>query len=117
MNDIISSFRADVRGVLGDNVEPLRHTEAQIDRAVVDAFRRMFSVRPESRYVNGVLKTFDFPSADSDLETFQVSFDPRWRMGIVYFAAARRYESDVVDAVNRELAASYFKQADAVFAS
>ena len=38
-------------------------------------------------------------------------------MGIVYFAAARRYESDVIDAVNRELAASYFKQADAVFAS
>ena len=117
MNDIISSFRADVRGVLGDNVEPLRHTDAQIDRAVVDAFRRMFSVRPESRYVNGVLKTFDFPSADSDLETFRVSFDPRWRMGIVYFAAARRYESDVVDAVNRELASSFFKQADAVFAS
>lgn len=117
MTDTIASFRTDVRGILGDNTSPLRHTDEQIDRAVVDALRRMFSIRPESRYVSGVLKDYTFPSSDTDLAAFQIDYDPRWRMGIVYFAAARRYESDVIDAVNRELAAAYFKQADAVFSA
>ena len=117
MTFAISEFRKDVRDVLGDAGTDRRHSDADIDRAVVDAFRRMRAVRPDSRYVDGVLKDYVFPSAESDLAGFQVAFDERWRTGIVYHAAARRFEADVIDAVNRELAASYFKQADAAFMS
>lgn len=113
----ISDFRRDVRDILGDAGADRRHTDESIDLAVVDGVIHMRAVRPDSRYVNGVLKDYDFPSAPSELESFVFDMDPRWRTGVVYYAAARRYEADVVDAVNRELAAAFFKQADAVFAS
>lgn len=113
----ISDFRNDVRGVLGDLGTDRHHADADIDRAVVDGIRRMHSVRPESRYVNGVLFDYVFPTDSDDIADFSVSFDERWRLGVVYYAAYRRFECDVIDAVNRELAASYLKQSDAVFAS
>lgn len=116
MTYAISEFRKDVRAILGDAGTDRRHQDGDIDLAVVDAIRHMRSVRPDSRYVGGVLKDYEFPTS-GDLAPFTVEFDARWRTGVVYYAAARRFESDVIDAVNRELAASYFKQADAVFAS
>lgn len=113
----VSDFRNDVRGVLGDLGTDRHHSDTDIDFAVVDGIRRMRSVRPDSRYVNGVLVDYDFPSDADDIADFHVAFDERWRLGVVYYAAYRRFECDVVDAVNRELAASYLKQSDAVFAS
>ena len=118
MSSAISSFRGDVRAITRDtNSANYHHTDAEIDLFTVDAIRHMRSVRPESRYVDGELTDITFPTAAAEIAAFAVEFDGRWRLGIVYYAAARAFETDVTDSVNRELAAGYFKQADAVFAS
>ena len=118
MEFTVNSFVADVRAVTGDtDANDYRHTDAAVRLFVVDGLRRLFAVRPDSRYANGVIEDYDFPSTDAELSPFTIDIEPRWRMGVVYHAAARCFETDVVDAVNRELAAGYFKRADEVFAA
>jgi hypothetical protein len=52
-----------------------------------------------------------------ELLAYQVTYDERWELGIVYYAAARCYEMSITDSVSLQLAQTLKQQADAVFAS
>lgn len=117
----LGNFITDIRGILRDPTVQ-GHTphwsDTEILRAVCDGFRRLWAVRPESRYTGAGVRLEDvvFP-ADDGLSSFNVTLDPRWTLGIVYFAVARCWEKDVTDTVTMQMADGYFKKADAVFAS
>lgn len=119
MTKTIDSFKSEIREILRDpevTGGTPHYSDDKIRAGVVDGFRRLYAVRPESRYVGGVLTDVEFPE-DNTLGSFQVTFEDRWRLGIVYFAVARCFEADVTDTVNMQLAADFKKQADAVFAA
>ena len=114
----IQSFISDARSILRDTVsERYHYTDMQILLGCVDGFRRLFAFRPESRYIDGVLTDVTFPDTENTLKVFQVSFEEKWRLGIVYYAVARCLETDVTDTVNMQLSQQYRQMADQVFAS
>lgn len=118
MTKTISDFRTAIRQITQDpagSVSP-HHTDAELDQFTVDAFRRLFALRPDTRYdASGRLADIVFPTDANQLAAFSVTFDERWNLGIVYAAASRAFETDVTDSVNRELSISYLQKADAEF--
>lgn len=113
----LASFIPEVRRITRDTSasDPIHH-DSDVYHALVDAFRHLYAIRPESRYSTiGQIEDIDFPKDDAALESFVVSFDDRWRLGILYFAAARCYEADVTDSVNLQLAQALLQKADAEF--
>lgn len=114
----VSEFIPDVRKITRDtdSASPFR-SDADICRAVVDAILHLRSVRPEARYDDECrLADVAFPADADALAAFEVTLNEAWRMGVVYYASARCYESDVTDSVNLQLAQTYFKRADEAFA-
>jgi hypothetical protein len=113
----LSTFVPEVRRITRDTSasDPI-HQDSDVYHALVDAFRHLYAIRPESRYSNvGQIEDIDFPKDDASLGDFVVSFDDRWRLGILYFAASRCYEADVTDSVNLQLAQTLLQKADAEF--
>lgn len=118
------------------------YTDAQIAAWAEEGVRRMYAVRPSSRYGDGAIDDQVFPpqpppplpdsasAADraernaeiatktAALMAFEVRVnEPRWRAGVVYFAVARAHEVGVTDSVNLQLAQTMKRQADEVFMS
>lgn len=122
MTCTLSAFVPDVRRILRDNAAGASgsyyYTDAQICAGIVDAFRHLNSVRPESRYnENCELVDLDYPSeTSSNITTFSVYFCDEWRLGLIYFAAARCYEADIKDTVHQQLAKDLFLKAEQNFA-
>lgn len=115
MTCTISSFVTEIRDLTRDTITPYHHPDLLIHKAVKDAFVHMQSVRPESRYEGMRLVDTEFPEADSDLGAFEITFDRRWRLGILYYAAARCYEADITDSVNLQLAQTLLQKSDVEF--
>ena len=117
-NYTLGGLIPNVREILRDTDNTRYHyTDMQILLGAVDGFRRLLCIRPEARYVGGVLADVTFPSTELELKAFSVSIEDRWRLGLVYFAASRCYEIDVTDTVNMQLSQQYRQMADATFAS
>lgn len=110
----IASFTKEIRDLTRDTIIPYHHDDPLIFAAVRDAFIHLQSVRPESRYIGITLCDTDFPEVDG-LGDFEITFDERWRLGIIYFAAARCYEADITDSVNLQLADTLTKKAELEF--
>lgn len=109
----------DIRGILRDPVREGKtpfFANLTILRGIIDGYRALCSSRPEARYIDGRLTDLEFPEAEADLIVFDMNIDVRWRLGIVYFAVARCYETGVNDSVNAQLAANYKQQANQEFA-
>lgn len=120
MTATLGTFVDEVRGILRDpqtTGSTQHYTDTAILRAVMDGFRRLWNIRPDSRYTGDNLTINDvvFPTDPTQYSTFPVSFDERWRLGVIYFAVARCWEQDVTDTVTLQLAAEFFKKADAIF--
>lgn len=117
-NYTLGGLIPNVREILRDTDSTRYHyTDMQILLGAVDGFRRLLGIRPEARYVGGVLADVTFPPTELELKAFSVSIEDRWRLGLVYFAASRCYEIDVTDTVNMQLSQQYRQMADATFAS
>ena len=117
-NYTLGGLIPNVREILRDTDNTRYHyTDMQILLGAVDGFRRLLGIRPEARYVGGVLADVTFPSTELELKAFSVSIEDRWRLALAYFAASRCYEIDVTDTVNMQLSQQYRQMADATFAS
>jgi hypothetical protein len=115
MTCTVAQLLPDVRKVL--DVTEDGYADEDLAQNVAEAFREMWRERAASRYVGCRIASVDFPSDMQELLSFEVSFDERWRLGIVYFAAARCYEQGITDSVNLQLAQTLKQQAAAVFRS
>ena len=121
-NETIGSIKGDVRVLMRDVPTELNATPHYADdticAGIVEGFKRLWSVRPSSRYIAGEIVDQPIPAnAQTTVANTAVRFDERWRRGIVYFAAAYCYETGTPDTVNIQMANNFKQQADAVFAS
>ena len=116
MQMTIGGFFDEVKELL-DVAAQSSYTDAQLCRFVVDGLRRLYAVRPATRYVDGQIADPAFPSDTALLKAFSVDIEPRFRLGVVYYAAGRAHEVGVTDTVNLQLAQTLKKQGDDVFMS
>ena len=114
-----------VRVGLDDTHEVSRWDSSCVLTALVDAVKRLNSIRPESRYFRLALYVHDFPVTDKAAtgfdevvaRAFTLNIDSRWEQGIVYHAMGRCLEVDAADTVNFQLAADFFAKAERIFLS
>lgn len=113
----IASLIPDIRTILRDK-DARVYDDAVVLGGIKDAVRHLNSVRPESRYDDeGLLNDIEFPETDDEVKAFSLPLAfARWRLGLIYFAVARCYETGVVDSVNAQLAANFKQQANQEFA-
>lgn len=112
----ISGILTKVRELLRDNSAAVHnYTDQQIAQGAVDGCYQLFSIRPESRYVNGVLTDVEFSSTHATLVEQDIPIPEKWVLGVIYYAAARCYEIDVTDTVNLQLANQMKQNAIQVF--
>ena len=117
MTTTVQSMVDDARKMI-DATAQSHYTDAELAAYVVEGVRRMYAVRPSSRYGAGVIDDQEFPSDDTELLAFEVRVnEPRWRIGIVYFTVARAHEVGITDSVMLQLSQTYKKLADENFMS
>lgn len=102
------------RELLNDNVTPYRWSAETMREALRDAVRRLNSVQPATRYVNGALLDGVVVPEDVD-ENFPI--DGRYREAIVFYVVAKCYQSDSPDTANAQLAESFLAKAEALMRS
>ena len=112
----LNSFIPDVRVVMRD-VNGGGYSDNVILSGIAEGFRRMWSSRPASRFVKGVLTTPNIPQDTTQLGEATFTLDDKWRRGIVCYAAAYCYESGLPDTVNLQMAQSLKQQAELIFKS
>jgi len=131
MTTTVKSIVDDVRQLL-DVAAQTHYTDAQLAQYVVRGVQRMYAARPSSRYgESGAIDDQTFPALAPDsasaqekaaaiaaLLAFEVRVnEPRWRDGIVYFAAGCAHEVGITDSVNLQLSQMHKKHAEEIFAN
>lgn len=111
----LNSFITDVRVLMRDTAGEHNYSDFTILSGIVEGFKRMWSIRPSSRYIGGELVDQEFPQCPSQLGDMTISYNDRWRRGLICYAASICYETGVPDAVNLQMANTMKQQADAVF--
>ena len=121
----LGELQKDARNLVKDSALPYRWSEPDMLSALVQGVKHLRAVRPEARYNGHCLSVSDYPVTDAldagyDLNTalaFDVNVDERWRMGIIYYGAARCLEFDSADTVNAAMSADFFGKALGIFQS
>ena len=115
----VGDIEEDVRIILNDTYEDAyRFEPKEIFKAMVQGMVNTRNVRPESRYVNGLLVdlTIQVPSSfttepnGGSLKTFRertLEMDDRWREAIVFYVVSRMYMKDDADTQNANLVKQY----------
>lgn len=118
----VGALADEARGLLNDPLPNgggdtnAYYKTATIARGVVDAWRRLCVRQPSVRYdANGHIDDVVFETTDQGLIAQTLTFDERWKLGLVYFAAARCHEQDIKDSVHQQLAQTLRQQAEAEF--
>lgn len=116
MSVTIGTLENSVRTILLDTREGrYRWSSPVVFRGLRDGFKRLQSIRPESRYVGLKLNIFVFPSVDGEMtneeidsvreSSFQV--DEKWHEAIIYYAVHKAYQLDDPDTANDSLSEKY----------
>ena len=90
-----------------DTSSPYRWSDKELRDGVRMAVRHIRSVRPETRYVGGVLH--DFGVTD---DTSEIPIDDRFEEALAYYVVYYAYLKDDADTVNAQLAESYLAKSE-----
>ena len=96
-----------VRFLLQDNQSPYRWEDEDIKSAIQEGLAAVNAIRPETRYVNGVLT--DFIEVPND-NFADISMNNRYEEAIVYYAVHKCYMMDNSDTINFQLSESYLSK-------
>ncbi len=111
----ISGLLPDVRNMINDASDNgNRWSSDKIAGFLCQAIALLNSMRPESRYINGVLTDIDF---GNDPKVFEIpaEYSRTWIDGLVYFAASKCLEEDSTDTANAQLAVDFMSKATSRF--
>lgn len=117
----IGALASEARGLLNDPIpdgasDGTYYKTAAIAHGIVDAWRRLCVRQPSVRYdANGHIDDVVFETTDQALLAQTLTFDERWKLGLLYFAAARCHEGDIKDSVHQQLGQTLRQQAEAEF--
>ena len=131
----IGEIELRARTMLLDTYEgSYRYEPVEMFRALEDGVTELKKLRPEARYVDGVLDEraltdtqyakkleffvpLQFPAAvdtvNYSLETYRelkINIDERWRRALVYYVIYAMYLKDDADTVNAEKASAYYQR-------
>lgn len=110
----IKDIEDDARLILLDTYEnAYRFQPKEVFSALRKAIVNTHSVRPESRYVNGLLVEFSYPNEGNDEEIvrdFDLDIEERWREALVYYVVYQLYLKDDADTQNLALSKEYFNR-------
>lgn len=106
----IGDIEKRVRAVLMDDVPPdYRWSEAFILSAIEDGIAFLHSIRPETRYMDGILTDGVKVPQDTKDEEFPVH--SRYREAVVAYVAYKCLERDSSDTQNLALAETFLNKA------
>lgn len=133
MNFTIKEIEKQARLKLLDTFEDnYRYQPSEMFNAMRDGLRMIRNIRPESKYVNGLLtgKMLVINGVDSDFvvpesfpalidgvsydldqyREFVINIEDRWMEALVYYVIHQMYLKDDVDTNNATLAETYYKK-------
>lgn len=94
------------RRILQDADEPYRWSTDELREHLQEGIYALHAIRPETRYVNGLLvDAVVLPNAEDEEQDFPI--DKRFEEAMVYFVCYKCYLDDDADTVNAGLAESY----------
>lgn len=103
----VAGIISKARVKLLDTNSPYRWSEQELLDGVRMAVRHIRSIRPETRYVGGVLSDFDVGYA-----TDEIPVDDRFEEALAYYVVYYAYLKDDADTVNAQLAESFLAKAE-----
>ena len=92
------------RRILGDTIEEYRWSREEIRDHIQEGLKAINAIRPETRYVNGVLAS---PAALPENDDAEFALAGRYEEALVYFTVHKCYLDDDTDTTNAQLADSY----------
>lgn len=106
----VASIVSRVRRLLQDEEAPYHWADEKIKSDLAMSIRALHKVRPETRYVNGLLvDCVTLPTLDTD----QVAIDGRFEDALVYHTAYLAYSDDCTDSVSKTLADDFLSKFNA----
>lgn len=102
-----------VRVLMNDATAPYRFVAREVYRCVLDAVWHLRSVRPETRYVDGVLAAYE-PVLDKIDEDTEIPLPMRWGEALARYAAYDLYLANNPDTEDASLAGSHLQRAEAL---
>ena len=107
----IGDIEKKVRTLVNDSDAPdYRFKPEEIHGFIVDALRHLWRIRPETRYVNGVLCNVEIEATAS----WEIPVDGRFEEALVSYAAYKVYQLDMSDTVNMQMADTLRTRAEAL---
>ena len=107
----IGDIEKKVRTLVNDSDAPdYRFKQEEIHGFIVDAVRHLWRIRPETRYVNGILCNVEIEATAS----FEIPVDVRFEEALVSYAAYKVYQLDMSDTVNMQMADTLRTRAEAL---
>lgn len=101
----IKSVEAKARRILQDTVEEYRWSSEEMRDALQEGICALNAIRPETRYVNGVLcDGVNLPESD----TAEISIKSRYEEALVHYVVYKCYLTDSTDTANAQLAEMHF---------
>lgn len=103
----VATIEKKARRLLQDTIEEYRWSSAQIRDSLVEAIRTLNAIRPETRYVDGLLVDgIRLPDDDSTT----IAVEDRYEEALVYYVVHKCYLDDDSDTVNATLATDYLSK-------
>ncbi len=103
----ISGIEKKARRILQDTIEEYRWTSEEIHDALEEAVCTLNAVRPETRYVDGLLTDGTKLPAFNDEK---IDIHDRYEEALVYYVVHKCYLDDDSDTTNATLAADYLSK-------
>lgn len=105
----VDTITAKSRRILQDTVEPYRWSSDEIRKYLDEGILSLHRVRPETRYVNGLLNDrVEIPAPED--EDQRITIDACFEEALVYFVVYKCYLVDDTDTVNAQLAEMYLQK-------
>ncbi len=109
------SIEASARDIVNDTVEAFRCSPPAMLRYVWEGVRKLWQVRPESRYVGLALVSYTLPTiadtaTDEEITAARavaVPIDDRWVDAIVEYVCFKFFQRDEADTANSKLASDH----------
>ena len=103
----VATIEKKARRLLQDTIEEYRWSSEQIRDSLVEAIRALNAIRPETRYVDGLLvDCIRLPDDDSAT----IDIEDRYEEALVYYVVHKCYLDDDSDTVNATLSADYLSK-------
>lgn len=102
-----SEIETKVRRIIQDDMPEYRWTSEEIKDYLTDGCRALNAIRPETRYVDGLLTDGTvLPEFDND----PIPIDNRFTETLVFYVVYKCYLKDATDTTNQGLAESYLNK-------